>query len=107
VWVVEANLKKGTRHIYHKRVFHLDEDSWTISVVDNYDSRLEIWRPQEAHLINYYDQPLVAPTMEGVYDIQNGRYVTYGMTNEGDQWSFNEKYSAEMFKPANLRRVGR
>ena len=28
VWVVEATLKEGARHVYHKRIFYLDEDSW-------------------------------------------------------------------------------
>jgi hypothetical protein len=28
VWVVEATLKPGTSHVYAKRVFYLDEDSW-------------------------------------------------------------------------------
>ena len=107
LWVVEANLKKGTRHIYKKRVYYIDEDSWQIAVVDCYDARLEIWRVQEGHLINYYDRMLVGPTAEVVYDVQNGRYVALGMTNEGQMWSFNEKYTAEMFTPAQVRRMGR
>ena len=28
VWVVEATLKPGLRHVYAKRVFYVDEDSW-------------------------------------------------------------------------------
>jgi Protein of unknown function (DUF1329) len=107
VWVVEATLKEGTRHIYHKRVFHCDEDSWSALLVDNYDARLQIWRPQEGHVINYYDLPMVGPTMETVYDLQNGRYLAMGMTNEGTKWSFKEKYSPEMFTPAEVRRMGR
>jgi len=105
-WVVEANLKQGTRHIYHKRVFYIDEDSWSIAVVDCYDARLEIWRVQEGHLINYYDLPMTGPTAETVYDLQNGRYVALGMTNEGLKWSFNEKYNVDMFTPAEVRRMG-
>jgi hypothetical protein len=29
VWVVEATLKEGKRHVYSKRTFYLDEDSWS------------------------------------------------------------------------------
>ncbi len=29
VWVVEATLRPGERHIYKKRVFYIDEDSWS------------------------------------------------------------------------------
>ena len=34
VWVVEATLKDGKRHIYAKRRFYVDEDSWGVLVVD-------------------------------------------------------------------------
>jgi len=106
-WVVEANLKKGTRHIYYKRVFYSDEDSWQIALVDCYDARLEFWRLQEGYLINYYDRALVGPTCEAVYDVQNGRYVALGLTNEGQMWSFDQVYTPEMFTPAAVRRMGR
>ena len=49
VWVVEATLKPGTSHIYSKRVFYLDEDSWQILAVDKYDGRGELWRYAEHH----------------------------------------------------------
>ncbi len=107
VWVVDATLKEGTRHVYAKRVFYIDEDSWSIAAVDCYDARLEIWRVQEAHLINYYDRKLIGPTAEVTYDVQNGRYVALGMTNEGQMWSFDEKYTPDMFTPATVRRMGR
>jgi len=44
VWVVEANLKEEFRHIYNKRVFYIDEDSWQIQLVDSYDSRNELYQ---------------------------------------------------------------
>lgn len=31
VWVVEATLKPGARHVYGKRRFYLDEDTWQIA----------------------------------------------------------------------------
>ena len=37
-WVVEANLKAGSKHIYGKRVFFLDEDTWTVVYEDAYDT---------------------------------------------------------------------
>jgi hypothetical protein len=41
------------------------------------------------------------------YDVQNGRYVALGMTNEGEKWSFEKEYAVEMFTPAQVRRMGR
>ncbi|MBW2369130.1 MAG: DUF1329 domain-containing protein [Deltaproteobacteria bacterium] len=70
VWVVEANLKEGTRHIYKKRVFYFDEDSWNIVVKDQYDNRDKLWRFSEGHLINYYDVPTPWYTCEGLSSIK-------------------------------------
>ncbi|MEE4253622.1 MAG: DUF1329 domain-containing protein, partial [Desulfuromusa sp.] len=35
VWVVEATLREGARHLYKKRVFYIDEDSWQIMVAEH------------------------------------------------------------------------
>jgi hypothetical protein len=107
VWMVEAKLKKGTSHVYAKRMFFMDEDTWTILVADLYDKRGEIWRVSEDHTINLYDLPMVGPIMEVHLDLQNGRYLALGMTNEGTPWSFKEKYPIDMFTPAAIRRMGR
>jgi hypothetical protein len=64
VWVVDATLKEGTRHVYKRRTFYIDEDSWQAMVVDCYDNRDQIWRVQEAHSINYYDVPTFWTTLE-------------------------------------------
>ena len=44
VWVVEATLKPDKRHIYSKRVFYLDEDSWVALASDEYDGRGQLYR---------------------------------------------------------------
>jgi hypothetical protein len=44
VWQVEGTLKAGSRHIYGKRVFYLDEDTWTVVYEDAYDTRKQLWR---------------------------------------------------------------
>ena len=46
VWVVEARLKQSSRHIYSKRVFYVDEDSWMVLMEDAYSTRGDFgeWR---------------------------------------------------------------
>src|SRR5579859_5898804 len=51
VWVLEANLKPGVRHIYGRRLLYIDEDSWLTPWADNFDSRGQLWR---VTLINYH-----------------------------------------------------
>src|SRR5664280_2250069 len=64
VWVVEAKLKPGTSHIYPRRTFYVDEDSWQVLAVDQYDSHGQLWRVSEAHCINYYEVPTFWSTLE-------------------------------------------
>jgi hypothetical protein len=106
VWVVEATLRQGTRHIYPRRVFYLDEDSWQILVVDQYDARGDLWRVSEGFAINYYELPCLWTTMEVHTDLQAGRYLAVGMDNEKKPYDFARKFSPADFTPADLRREG-
>ena len=68
--------------------------------------RGEIWRVSEAHVINYYDQPLLFSTVEAHYDLQNGRYLAIGLNNEGEIERFGVPLSPEDFNPQAVRRRG-
>lgn len=107
VWEVDATLKDGTSHIYARRTFYFDEDSWQIVAADQYDGRGEIWRISEAHNINYYDVPLLWETVLTQYDVQNGRYLAFGLNNQDRIEVFNEEMDPEKFTPQALRRKGR
>lgn len=107
VWVVDAQLKEGLRHIYARRTFYVDEDSWQIAVVDQYDGRGDIWRVSEAHIVNYYQVPLVWSTAMAIYDVQNGRYLVQGLSNEYDPLRFDVPMDRKSFTPQTLRRLGR
>jgi hypothetical protein len=107
VWVVEGTLKEGTSHIYKKRTFYVDEDSWQILAMDQYDSRGQLWRVSEAHCINYYEVPTFWSTVETHYDLQSGRYIAINLTNETTPYNFDIKFAATEFTPDALRREGR
>ena len=107
VWVVEATLKDGASHTYKRRTFYVDEDSWQILVADIYDNRDQLWRVSEAHLINYYEKPLVWPTLEVHTDLQAGRYLAFGLDNEFPMCTWDTDLKSRDFTPAALRREGR
>lgn len=107
VWVVEANLKESTRHIYKKRVFYIDEDSWQVAVTDIYDNRDELYRVGVAHVINYYDVPTLWSTLDVFHDLQSRRYIAMGLDNEAKMYDFTQKLDEGDFTPAALRREGR
>ena len=106
VWVVDATLKPGTSHLYARRTFYIDEDSWQILVADQYDSRGQMWRVSEAHCINYYDAQTFWSTLEVHIDLQNGRYLAVGLDNENAMYDFSVKRTAADFTPDSLRREG-
>lgn len=108
VWVVEAMLKPGMRHIYKRRTFYIDEDSWQILAMDQYDGRDQLWRVSEGHAINYYEVPTLWTTVDVHYDLQSGRYITVGMNNqEPFGYDFSADFSATDFTTGALRRDGR
>ncbi len=106
VWVVEGDLKEGVSHIYKKRVFYIDEDSWSILEADHYDQRGELWRVAENHHINYYEVPADAPTLDVYYDLQSGRYTVNGLDNKEEMYDFSITYPSDAFLPNALRRSG-
>ena len=107
VWVVEATLKEGATHIYKRRTMYVDEDSWQILVADIYDNRDQLWRVSEGHLINYYEKPLMWPTLEVHTDLQAGRYLAFGLDNEFPMCTWDTDLKSRDFTPAALRREGR
>lgn len=106
VWVVEATLKAGTSHIYAKRRFYIDEDSWQIVVADHLDARGQMWRVAESHGINYYSLPTYWSTLDALYDLQSGRYTAIGLDNQEAPYKFDAKFSDADFSPDSLRRAG-
>ena len=106
VWVVEAILKSDTRHVYGKRVFYIDEDSWQIHVADLYDNRAELYRVAVAHGLNYYEVPTHWSTLEVYHDLNSRRYIAIGLDNEDKMYNFSETLTDADFTPAALRREG-
>jgi hypothetical protein len=78
VWVVEAKLKPGKRHVYARRVFYLDEDSWAALLSDQYDARGQLYRVGMAFMAPSYDVP--APWADPFlhYDLATGAYAING-----------------------------
>jgi hypothetical protein len=68
VWVVEATLKPGARHVESKKVFYLDEDSWSILAYEGYDQAGKLVRAQFFPLVQAYDIPAPTNIPQIIYD---------------------------------------
>lgn len=107
VWVVEGTVKPTERHIYAKRVFYVDEDSWQIITTNLYDGRGDLWRLQEAHSLQRYDVLSSVLVSDLSYDLLSRRYVVYGLMNQEKPYQFNYKATLKDFSTSALRRAGR
>ncbi len=107
VWVVEATLKEEYRHVYGKRVFYIDEDSWQIMVADSYDDRGGLYRVALAYGLNYYEVPTPWATLEIYHDLNSRRYLATGLDNEEDMYDFSVDLKDRDFTPQALRREGK
>lgn len=107
VWVVEATLREGAKHVNPRRTFYIDEDSYQILMVDHYDTKGELWRYSEAHPINFYDVPLLWTTLEVHYDLDLKRYALFRLDPGKPIPPFNTPMDSADFTPQALRRTGR
>jgi hypothetical protein len=107
VWEVEGTLKAGSKHIYGKRNFFLDEDTWTVLYEDAYDTRKQLWRVSIHPLIQFYDAKVPWYRSNIWHDLSNGNYLFSLLDNEVKQpWKFGEKGKWGDFQPDSLRRLG-
>jgi hypothetical protein len=102
VWVVDARLKPGAKHIYSRRVFYLDEDSWQVAASDSYDLTGHLWRTAEAHAVNYYEVPVLWATLHTYYDLHSGRYLVDGLDNARAPYQFESTADPREFTPNEL-----
>lgn len=107
VWVVEATLKQGQKHVYGKRTFYLDEDSWLVLMEDAYDTRGDLWRVGVHGFVQYYDALVPWHSVQIWHDLTNGNYLVSHLNNEvKTPIKFGVTAKWNDFQPDALRRRG-
>ena len=78
-------------------------------MVDQYDSRGDLWRVTISHLMNYYEVPVLWTALDVYHDLVSERYyVAFLDSEEENSLTFKDDApSKRYFKPAALRRRGR
>lgn len=102
VWVVEASLRPDSGHSIRKRVFYVDEDSWSILLVDGYDDAGRLVRFQEGHLLPVYEFQAVEYAPVVTYDLAEGRYFADRLLVRPPR--FNTPLRPGDFQPGALRK---
>ncbi len=106
VWVVEASLLPGKRHIYSKRTFYLDEDSWAAVASDEYDARGQLYRAGFAYITPAYDVPAPEADLHGLYDLIEGSYSLTAFSGETGGIRYTKPRSDRDWSPASLAGSG-
>jgi len=105
VWVVEADLKPGTSHTFKKRRFYIDEDSWNITAVDDYDNRDQLYQFQEGH-VGFAANVLASFTVpEVIYHFNSGRYFITAAFNEDKPYDLTVGFNADYFSAGSVQKM--
>jgi hypothetical protein len=108
VWVVEANLREGKRHIYGKRRFYVDEDSWNIVMTENYDGRGEMWKVVLINSIYEYTVAGYVNRAMMFHELRAGGYITIRLVNDSKQMDYTvPSKGSNYYSPTNVRKLGR
>jgi hypothetical protein len=105
VWIVDSNLKEGSRHLYSRRTFYIDEDSWTAVSGEMYDGRDQLWRVQYNYVANLYDINAGFGSAYGAYDVLQNIYNLNGKPIPG-KFRNGVKQNEKYFTPKGLARSG-
>lgn len=107
VWVIDATLAPGKRHVVAHRRFYLDEDTWQILLIDGWDAQGQLWRMTYTLTELAPDVPSLVGNMAwGNYNLQTGGYYLNAATNGTKQFAVVPRRPDTFFSPEELANVG-
>ncbi len=78
VCVVEATLHQGQRNVMARRRLYVDEDTWTVTVFDEWDARGNLYHTGMNTFAIFPNLPGVIRQNNFLYNVQTGDYVMQG-----------------------------
>ena len=78
VWVVEATLKPDAKHLYRKRIFYWDEDTYAAGQVENYDGS-KMFRLNNIMAYPYFEAPGGFAASDNFQDLDSNTYTVTGV----------------------------
>jgi hypothetical protein len=103
VWMVEARLASGKRHVVARRRLYLDEDTWQALLCDGWDPQGRLWKVAHALPLLVPELPAVVGFPDVVYDLSGGRYAARYLLNESRiHYQVVPRKPEDYFSPAAL-----
>lgn len=108
VWVVEATLKDGQRHVEKRKKFYIDEDSWAFLVYVGFDQQDKPYHYMENHVYQEYNKPMLrSNSVYDLYDLSTAKRSSNGVPGtDGVGYTWVDKYPGNTFTPAGLTGAG-
>lgn len=102
VWVVDAVLKPGKSHIYNRRTFYIDEDTWGVILSDIYDEHGVLWRVPQRYAVFYEDIPTMMTAVDSFSDLKKKNYYLQGIPKDKVEHSMTPPAKG-YFSPTSVR----
>lgn len=103
VWVVEANVKPGVRHVAPKGRYYLDEDTWMAVLGDRWDAKGQLWKTMWQLPVTMPDLPATTGVTFGFYDLLSDTWFANQVLNEkASQYKLMPRYPDATFSPDSL-----
>lgn len=107
VWVVEATLRAGQRHVYAKTTYYVDEDSWIMVLSDRYDAQNTLAKTMLALPFVLPEYPMTSSVSFASYDLTTGAWSVQNLLNEqASQYKVVKKFPSNHFSPDALEAEG-
>jgi hypothetical protein len=107
VWVVDAVLAPGHRHVAPHRRFYLDEDTWFAVYCDAWDAEGRLWKFSHGTMYLVPDLPAVVLGSEFIYDLLGGGYIlSFTFNDEAVQFKQTAAHPPSDFTPETLAVTG-
>lgn len=108
VWVIEAYLKEGVRHIYKKRRIYADEDTWLAFMSESFDNQDMLWRVNWVAYMYSQESGTFHRTVSLYHNLTSGAYEATYLANEAGEnwWRINTPMKKQEFSPQAAARAG-
>jgi hypothetical protein len=109
VWIAEATLKEGQRHLYAKRRIYVDEDTGLTAITENYDGRGELWKVVLFNNVYDFAGEAYVRRAQMYHDLRAGAYIAERLVNDSSPLMYDESQmkGPAYFSPSNVRKLGR
>lgn len=99
VWVVEATVRPGKRHLASKLRYYCDEDTWMCVLGDRWDAKGELWKTLWLIPVVIPELPAVFGGTFGAVDLLSGTGFVSTVFNEGTQYTIKARQKDTLFTP--------